>query len=115
VAQYVKDIFVRDAVNVGVITTLIVPATSLKGYESAMVFLANPSTDELNADVEVSPDGLNDWKVLPDDAFRPLAAGASGYTFVDGRFQYFRVRGLMSTVPGSIWRSVFLHRTATHK
>jgi hypothetical protein len=34
VAQYVKGTFVRDAVNVGVITTLIVPATSLKGYES---------------------------------------------------------------------------------
>lgn len=109
-AQYVLPDYVRDTVSVGLVTTLIVPATSLKGYESAAIYLTNPSSDVLQADIEVSPDGVNDWKVVPDDAFNPLAAGASSYAFVDGRFQYFRVRGVMATSPQSIYRSVFRHR-----
>lgn len=109
-AQYVKDDYVRNAVTVGVITTLIVPATSLKGHDSAVIFLANPSADDLNADIEVSADGVNDWKVLPDDAFRPLLAGTTSYAFVDARFQFFRVRGSMGLGSASIYRSVFRHR-----
>lgn len=111
-AQYVKADYVRNAVSVGVITTLIVPATSLKGYESAVVFLANPSTDDLNADIEVSADGINDWKVIPDDAFRPLLAGTTNYAFIDGRFQFFRVRGSMGVGAQDIYRSVFRHRSS---
>lgn len=109
-AQYVKDDYVRDPVTVNVLTTLIVPATSLKGYESAVIFLANPSADVLNADIEVSPDGLNDWRVVPDDAFRPLSGVSSNYAFVDGRYQFFRVRGSMGVGSQSVYRSVFRHR-----
>lgn len=114
-AQYVKEDYVHAAVNVGLITTLIVPALSLKGYDSAVIFLTNSGTNSLNADIEVSADGLNDWKVLPDDAFNPLAANAVNYAFVDGRFQFFRVRGAMSTTPATIYRSVFRHRTMSHR
>lgn len=109
-AQYIQDDYVRNAVSVGLLTTLIVPATSLKGYDSAVVFLANPSADTLSANIEVSADGVNDWKVLPDDAFNPLNTGTSNVAFIDSRFQFFRVRGTMGVGPEDIYRSVFRHR-----
>lgn len=112
-AQFVKPEFVRDAVTVGLLTTTIVPATSLKGHDSAAVIITNPSGDSLSADIEFSADGTNDWKVLPDDAFQPVSAGDTRWAFIDARYQFFRVRGTMAVGAQSIYRSVFLHRGAS--
>jgi hypothetical protein len=105
--------FERSPIPVAVTTTVIVPPTLMRGYDEAIIFLDNDGADTLNAQVEVSPNGVFPGYVIPDDAFASMAPGSSRWTRVSASGQWFRVTGLFSVSPGSVRRTSVLQRGVT--
>lgn len=103
----------RVPLPVAVTTTVIVPPTLMRGYDEAIIFLDNDGVDTLNAQVEVSPDGVFPGYVVPDDAFAAMAPGSTRWTRVSASGQWFRVIGSFSVSPGSVRRTSVLQRGVT--
>jgi len=103
---------VRKPVPVTALTTVILPPTSIRGYDSAVVFVDNNGTDILNAVMEFSPDGTFPGAEDPNDAFAGIAAGKSRYAVVPTSAQFFRVVGAFDSVAGDVTVSLILQRNS---
>lgn len=105
-AQYVDPDVERESVTVGILTTVIVPVTSLRGAEAHVVELINDHSEDLTATIEASFDGTLPFATVPDDTFAPLAAGTSRFAFIDAKWQYYRIVGTYPATPGTTRKSV---------
>lgn len=110
-AQNVNPVSSREPVTVGVLTTTVVDAVSMRGNERCVLWLYNPSlVDTFVGSVEVSPDGEDPFYTYPDDGFASLGPGEAGYVIVPADFQFVRVRGVFGLGAGPLYKSVFMQR-----
>lgn len=102
----------RQTVPVGTLTTVVLPSTTIRGYDSAVVFLDNLGTDTLNATMEFSPDGTFPGATDPNDAFAGMAPGTSRYAIIPTSAQFFRIVGAFDSVAGDVTVSLILQRNS---
>lgn len=114
-ADYVTPTIIRAPFPVGILDTIIVPVTNLRGSDGHLVELVNEGTEPLNAVVEVSFDGNTPFFPLPDSGFEAIAVGAARPCEVLSKWQFYRVRGNFSTTPGTVLRSVAVIKKMAHK
>jgi hypothetical protein len=107
--SYVK--MSRVVVPVTALSTTIIPSTSLRTFDSAIIYLTNDGTDVLNATIEYSPDGVFPGVPAADDAFTAMAPGGpmrQGKVWYDA--QFFRVVGKFAVLSGNVGVSLFMNR-----
>lgn len=113
--NYVQVVQSRVTVAVGVISSVVIAAQNLRGFDQAVVFIDNDGSDVFTGRLEISPDGTFPGVTLPDDSFADMAAGASYWSRVPGAAQYLRVTGSFATTPGNIRVSLILIRFASRE
>lgn len=114
-AQYVTPDTEREAVAVGIATTVLVPVTSLRGSEAHVVELVNDHTEDLTATIEASFDGTAPFTTIPDDSFAPVPAGMPRIAFIDAKWQNYRVVGTYPATPGTTRVSVAHQTRMAHR
>jgi hypothetical protein len=103
----------RRTVAVGTVTTTVIDSQSLRGYDSAVVFLENKGTDVLNGQIQTSPDGVFPGAVLSDGAFTAMSPGeVRGPLRIDGDAQFFKLLAAFDSAAGDVEVSVILQRNS---
>lgn len=114
-AQYVTPQKERVTAPVGLVQTVIVPVTSLRGSEEHVVEIINDGTEEFNGVIEASFTGDAPFVTIPLDDFTAMGVGISRIARIAAAWQFYRVRGLFATTPGNVRYSVAHQKWMAHK
>ncbi len=116
-AQYVTPEVERELVDggVGILPTLIVNPTDLRGSDEHVIEVINDGVEPLNAAIEASVNGQAPFTAIPDSAFEAIPVGESRIARVPSAWLWYRVRGAFTTTPGPVRYSVFVLKNFAHK